>query len=117
MHSRTLYSLFCLLPCTGLGLLSPAAADTLTVCSSGCDYSDIESAIDAASDGDVIEIAAGTFGGYSYEEVGTLGKAITIRGAVDSAGEPLTSVICRLYISGGETSSTVFENLIVKYQW
>ena len=31
-----------------------ATADTLTVCASGCQYTSINAAIDAASDGDVI---------------------------------------------------------------
>ena len=90
MHSPAFYSLFCLLPCTGLGLLSPVAADTLTVCSSGCDHADIQSAIDAAFDGDVIEIAAGTYRPGSTLD--TLGKAITLQGAVDASGDPLTIV-------------------------
>ncbi len=39
--------------------VSTAFADTLTVCSSGCDYADIQSAIDDASDGDSDSDGAG----------------------------------------------------------
>jgi hypothetical protein len=40
------------------GLLSPAAAaEQTTVCASGCDYSTIQAAVDAASAGDVIVVA------------------------------------------------------------
>lgn len=49
----------------GAGLLlagtTTAAADTLDVCQDGCTYSSIQSAIDAASDGDRIEIGPGTY--------------------------------------------------------
>ena len=56
-----------------LGLSTLACSDTLTVCSSGCDYTDIQSAIDDASDGDVIEIAAGTYSTSSLGYLDTLG--------------------------------------------
>ena len=43
-------------------LTQPVQAETRTVCvDGGCDFSSIQAAIDAASDGDVIEIAAGTY--------------------------------------------------------
>jgi len=37
------------------------AQSTITVCSSGCDYTTIQDAIDDASDGDTIEVAAGIY--------------------------------------------------------
>jgi hypothetical protein len=70
-----------------------AAADTITVCLDGsCDYTDIQEAINAASDGDVIEIAAGTY--YPAATIDTLGKAVTLRG-IPSKGkdDALTTVI------------------------
>lgn len=52
--------------CVGLVLCAaPAFAETLTVCASGCNYSDLQAAIDAASPGDTIRLRAGeTFVGH-----------------------------------------------------
>jgi hypothetical protein len=58
-----------------LALAGPAYAPTWTVCSSGCDFTSIQAAVDAASDGDKIELGAETF----YEKV-VLDKELTIRG-------------------------------------
>jgi hypothetical protein len=38
---------------------SPATAATLTVCASGCNFADLQAAIDAASPGDTIRVRAG----------------------------------------------------------
>ena len=56
---------------------SLATAATLDVCPSGCTYTGIQDAIDAASAGDVIDIAAGTYAGDVDISVADL----TIRGA------------------------------------
>ena len=46
----------------GIGLLASATvADTLTVCASGCQYTSINAAIDAATNGDVIVLSAETY--------------------------------------------------------
>ena len=70
---------------------SSVTAETITVCLDGsCDYTDIQEAIDASANFDVIEIAAGT-----YEPVKTIaisGVAITVRGAVDRDGNPTTII-------------------------
>lgn len=62
----------------GHGGVSTAAAssDTITVCASGCDHTSIQAAINAASSGDTIELAAET-----YTEAGiTVNKRLTISG-------------------------------------
>ena len=71
-------------------LAGTASAETITVCSKGCDYTSINAAIAAASDGDVIQLAAETY--QEGAEIDTLGKAITLRGTVDAHGVP-TSVL------------------------
>jgi hypothetical protein len=57
----------------------PVQAATWTVCSSGCDFASIQAAVDAAGDGDIVELQAGTF-----EEDVVIGPAhgdLEIRGA------------------------------------
>ena len=94
-----------------------ASAETITVCASGCDYASINAAIGAANDGDVIQLAAETY--FEGEQIDPLGKAITLRGVLDKAGEPASVLdgagkhrvlICR----NDETGSTVFENLLIQ---
>jgi hypothetical protein len=57
-------------------LVTPAWAPTWTVCSSGCDFTSIQDAVDSAESGDVIELGAETF----LESV-TITKGLTINGA------------------------------------
>ena len=99
-----------------------ASAETITVCGSGCDYTSINAAIEAASDGDVIQLSAETY--TEGAEINTLGKAVTLRGAVDKSDAPesvLAStpvghydghrvLVCR----NGETGTTAFENLVIQ---
>ncbi len=63
-----------------------AAAEAITVCADGCDYTSINAAIATARDGDVIQLAAETY--FEGEQIDTLGKAVTLRGSLDKAGEP-----------------------------
>lgn len=53
-----------------------ARAATLTVCPSGCDYTSIQAAIDAASPGDIISVGAG-----EYVEQVVISKDLTLQGA------------------------------------
>jgi hypothetical protein len=55
--------------------LANALADVHTVCASGCEYTSIQVAINAADDGDTIDLAAET-----YTETITLNKSIDIVG-------------------------------------
>jgi hypothetical protein len=58
------------------GLTAASASNTLSVCSSSCDYTTIQAAVNAASSGDTIVVAAG-----SHPEDVTVAKALTIQGA------------------------------------
>ncbi|MDC0991994.1 hypothetical protein OAR33_00300 [bacterium] len=94
-----------------------ASAETITVCASGCDYTSINAAIAVASDGDVIQLAAETY--FEGEQIDTLGKAITLRGVLDKAGEPASVLDGAgthrvLICERGETNTTSFENLFVQ---
>lgn len=72
---RFLVALFAVLIAAGLAG-SVAHAATLTVCASGCDYTSIQAAVAAASPGDTITVAAGT-----YTEQVTVSKSVTLQGA------------------------------------
>jgi hypothetical protein len=72
--------------------LSVAFASSYTVCPAGpptCDYSTIQAAVDAAGDGDVIKVAAGTYIGVSAREGVTqvvyINKSVAIRGGYTTA--------------------------------
>jgi predicted outer membrane repeat protein len=99
------------------GLVGSATAETITVCAKGCDYTSINAAIDASSNGDVIQLAAETY--FEGEQIDTDGKAITLRGVLDKAGEPASvldgSGTHRVLIcENGEGSGTVFDNLVIQ---
>ena len=91
-------------------------ATTWTVDDDGkADFSDIQSAINAASDGDEIIIMPGTYTGAGDQVVDTLGKAITLRGqSVDSTiinGENVRrGITCR----STSQSNVVIENLWIQ---
>ena len=94
-----------------------ASAETITVCAKGCQYSSIIAAVDAASDGDVIQLSAETY--FEGESISTEGKAIEIRGALTKSGEPASVldggdshrvIDCR----NAETSDTVLRNLVIQ---
>ncbi|HOO53398.1 MAG TPA: NosD domain-containing protein [Methanothrix sp.] len=57
---------------------------TFTVCASGCDYTSIQAAINAACPGDTIEVWSGTY----YENV-VVNKSLTLRGMDTGTGQPI----------------------------
>jgi len=61
-----------------------ASSTTYTVCPSGCDYSNIQAAIDAAKAGDTIEVHSGTY----YENI-YVDKQLTLRGIDTGGGKPV----------------------------
>ncbi|NCF40567.1 MAG: hypothetical protein GWP75_10670 [Planctomycetia bacterium] len=84
---------------------------------------DIQSVIDNASTGDTIQLAAGQYDITTTLDPG--GKAVTILGTVDGDGDPTsildggnpvdgTSGVRVLICQSGETSATVFENLVIQ---
>ncbi len=67
-------------------------AASYTVCPTGpptCDYNSVQSAVDAAGDGDVIKVAAGTYTGINNKgglaQVVYINKSVTIRGGYTTA--------------------------------
>ena len=81
------------------------------------DQATIKAAIDAAVNGDVIQLEADTY--YEGEVLSTQGKAITIRGVEGSDGTPLSIIDGAnthrvLQCTNNETDTTVFENLVIQ---
>ncbi|MFQ6063634.1 MAG: nitrous oxide reductase family maturation protein NosD, partial [Methanosarcinales archaeon] len=60
------------------------AQKTIVVCPSGCDYNKIQSAIDSANPGDIIEVLSGTY----YENV-KVNKKIILKGIDSGKGKPV----------------------------
>lgn len=105
---------------TGLVLLLGARSDAATylVRPDGTgDYPTIQAAINAASNGDVIELASGTFTGTGNRNVGFGGKAVTVR---SQAGDPEQCIVdCQSAARGfrfesGEPSEAVLEGVTVR---
>jgi hypothetical protein len=103
---------------TFLLMTSVALADTITVCLDGsCDYTSIQEAVNAADDGDVIQLASETYNEGAAINIGS--KDLVIRGMINKSGFP-TSVIdgadlhrvisCNAF----EPSTINLENLIIQ---
>lgn len=97
--------------------VSHATADTITVCQSGCQYTSINAAIEAAEDHDVIQLGSEVY--FEGAVINTLGKPIKIKGETDSEGNP-TSIIDGggshrvIRCVSGESRSTIFQNLVIR---
>jgi hypothetical protein len=79
------------------------------------EYPTIASAIAVAADGDIIEIASGTY--FPDNTLDPQGKAITLRGSIDAGGHPTTIVAGQgtnrvFQCISGEEADTIFENLV-----
>jgi nitrous oxidase accessory protein NosD len=69
----------------------PASAATLNVCPSGCPYTQIATALAAATDGDTIAIAPGTYaGGFTIEVSVKLAGAGAGRTTISGGGPVVT---------------------------
>ena len=94
-------------------LAGASSADTFTVCASGCDYTSINEAINAASAGDTIQLFAETY--YEGSSININGDK-TLQGAVNSEGLP-ASIIDGQNLHRGiyKAGSTAYlENLVVQ---
>ena len=64
--------------------VNAAPASELHVCPSGCPYSSVQAAVDAANDGDLIKVAAGIYAGVSARQGVTqtvyISKSVTLQG-------------------------------------
>ena len=93
---------------------SSASASMLRV---PAQYPTIQTAIDAAVDGDVVSIKAGLY--LPAATLDTLGKVITVQGEVGPSGTPLVTidgqdVITVLQCVNSEGQGTLFEHLIIR---
>jgi predicted outer membrane repeat protein len=109
--------------CLALCLLAlPAGARTYVITPAGTgDFGTIQAALNAVSDGDVIELINGTFTGPGNRDLDYLGKAVTVRSV---SGNPINCVIdCTgshaeahrgFYFHYGATEATRLEGITIK---
>ncbi len=100
----------------------PASGATYVITADGSgDFATIQLAVQAAADGDVIELADGTYRGEGNRDIAYLGKAVTIR---SRSGNPRMCVIdCDgteedphrgFSFDGGEGAASVLEGVTIR---
>ncbi|MDW7773480.1 MAG: Calx-beta domain-containing protein [Desulfobulbaceae bacterium] len=94
-----------------------AGGRTITVCSSGADYINIQDAINAAaSSGDTIEVCAGTYNeniDYGTKNINII--AVSGAGATTIAGDGSDNPV--VTFNGGQTSAAVLDDFTVDNQY
>ena len=95
-----------------LFLTSASLADTWTVDDDGkADFDNIQAAIDAASDGDTVEVQAGTY----YETIDFLGKSISLIGVSGSGVTIINAEFSGTAVTINNTkSATTVQGLTIK---
>lgn len=100
-----------------LAILVPASrAATITVCADGTgDHLTIQAGIDAAVDGDVVSVCAGTYSGPGNRDIDFGGKAIAVR---SSDGPAATVIDCQqlgrgFIFQSGETDTSVVDGFTI----
>ncbi len=103
-----------------LSFCAPSMAVTWTVCDSGCNFTNIQDAINAADEGDTIEIRSGDYGGPVV-----VNRSLTLRGidtgtgypVIDAEGaefgitlEALNTELISMNITGANSSAVLIEN-------
>lgn len=89
-HANTprTFTLFALGLAMILWLVGPASAATRSVCASGCSYTSIQAAIDASSNGDIVELDPETFTeGDIFVDVDVTIRTSSGRATVDADGD------------------------------
>jgi hypothetical protein len=88
------------------GATSAANAETRSV---PTQYATIQEAIDASSNGDIVEVLPGSYAG----PIDLRGKSITVRGSVDAASTIVSGGESVVRCTSGESALTVIENLTI----
>jgi len=108
-----------------LGLISPALGTVYLVEPDGTgDFPTIQAAIDAVDNGDIIELADGTFTGPGNRDLSFLGKPITVRSLGDDP--ELCIIDCEgsesdqhsgVYFNDGEDNNTILRGVTITGGW
>ncbi|MHC5138580.1 MAG: right-handed parallel beta-helix repeat-containing protein [Planctomycetota bacterium] len=114
MRKQFIIGIFCL--CVGLCL---ATTWTVNLDGSG-DFTDIQSAINAAGPGDIVEVADGIYSGTGNQNISFLGKAITVKSingpdACIVEGDNTTPSFNRGFIfEAGEIRDSILEGITIR---